>query len=277
MKIPPMISNPSLFFYACIAKGPTILAQFPSSKEPGIETIAQKCVEETPSYHSMFCHTFRRKTYTFLINDPFAFFAIFDQEMDRFETLCFLNSVKNSFEELMESNPIKDFDELVPLCLQGTFHPIFREIIALDLDLSNSLVDSSTEYRNPSVDSTRGKRTIMKPLLPKPGKMLMKKKKRLFSGFADVVGDPHHKDAGSDEKNNKVNNMAENGNGAVSKEFPLSMMQKSGGSYLVESKQKAKQIWKKHVWVVLILDLVVCAVLFGIWLWVCRGFKCIDG
>ncbi|CAI8598508.1 unnamed protein product [Vicia faba] len=42
----------------------------------------------------------------------------------------------------------------------------------------------------------------------------------------------------------------------------------------INDRQKAKHIWKKHVWVVLMLDLFVCAVLFVIWLWVCSGFKC---
>ncbi|BAT78838.1 hypothetical protein LR48_Vigan04g153800 [Vigna angularis] len=37
---------------------------------------------------------------------------------------------------------------------------------------------------------------------------------------------------------------------------------------------KAKHVWKKHVWLLLLLDLFVCAVLFLIWLWVCSGFKC---
>ncbi|KAF5471919.1 hypothetical protein F2P56_008679 [Juglans regia] len=35
-------------------------------------------------------------------------------------------------------------------------------------------------------------------------------------------------------------------------------------------RQKSKQIWRKHVWVVLLLDLFVCSVLFVIWFWVCR-------
>ncbi|CAL5204064.1 unnamed protein product [Lathyrus oleraceus] len=42
----------------------------------------------------------------------------------------------------------------------------------------------------------------------------------------------------------------------------------------INDRQKAKHIWKKHVWVVLMLDLFVCAVLFVIWLWVCSGFDC---
>lgn len=45
----------------------------------------------------------------------------------------------------------------------------------------------------------------------------------------------------------------------------------------VGGRQKAKKIWRRHVWVVLILDLAVCLILFGIWLFVCRGFQCIEG
>ncbi|RDX65501.1 Phytolongin Phyl2.1, partial [Mucuna pruriens] len=32
-------------------------------------------------------------------------------------------------------------------------------------------------------------------------------------------------------------------------------------------RHKAKHVWKKHVWILLLLDLFVCAVLFIIWLW----------
>lgn len=39
---------------------------------------------------------------------------------------------------------------------------------------------------------------------------------------------------------------------------------------------KAKRVWKKHVWVVLSLDLIVCSILFVTWLCICRGFKCVD-
>lgn len=41
-------------------------------------------------------------------------------------------------------------------------------------------------------------------------------------------------------------------------------------------KQKAKRIWRRHVWIVLGLDLAVCLILFGIWLFVCHGFECIE-
>ena len=268
-KIPPMISNPNHVFYACIAKGPTVVAEFSPGKESGIEIIGQRCVEKTPPNHSMFSHTIRNKTYTFLIDDPFAYFAIFDENLQKSEHLWFLNRVKNGFEEFWGSKMMKDGEKIGSFCFQGELRCMFREILALDADLVNTLMEeSSKDGRNPNLDSTNGKGAVIRPLLPKPTKVLMMMKKKP-SGEAN--GDHHGGDL--DNNNYKENGVGEHGNREVS----VSMIQKSGGFYMGDGKQKAKQIWKKHVWVVLTLDLIVCAVLCGVWLWVCRGFKCIDG
>ncbi|KAG5233705.1 phytolongin Phyl [Salix suchowensis] len=266
-----MISNSNQVFYACIAKGPTIVAEFSPGEESGIEIIGQRCIEKTPLNHSMFSHTTRSKTYTFLIDDPFAYFAIFDENLQKSEYLWFLNRVKNGFKEFWGSKMIKDGEKIGSFCFQGELRFMFREILALDADLVNALMEeSSKDSRNPRcLDSTNGKGAVIRPLLPKPTKflMMMKKKKR---PFGEANGDHYGGDLGN---NNKVNGVGEHDK----RGFSVSMMQKSGGFYMGDGKQKAKQIWKKHVWVVLTLDLIVCAVLCGVWLWVCRGFKCIDG
>ncbi|KAJ6760338.1 PHYTOLONGIN PHYL1.2 [Salix purpurea] len=262
-----MISNPNHVFYACIAKGPTVLAEFSSSNESGIEIVGQRCIEKTPPNHSMFSHTTRNKTYTFLIDDPFAYFAIFDEDLQKSESLWFLNRVKDAFEDFLGAKMMKDGEKMGSFCFQGELRFMFREILALDADLVNALMEESTkDSRNPSLDSTKAKGAVIRPLLPKPSTVFMKKKKR---SPGEANGDHH----GGDLDNNKASGAGENG----SREFSVTMMQKSGGFYTGDGKQKAKQIWKKHVWVVLILDLLVCAVLFGVWLWVCRGLKCIDG
>ncbi|XP_002516661.2 phytolongin Phyl2.2 [Ricinus communis] len=279
-----MISNPDLIFYACISKGPTTLAEFTSSKEPGIEDIAKRCIERTPPLHSTFSHTVRRKTYTFLINDPVAYFVISHESLEKSECFWFLNRVKIAFEEFSGANPVKDFDELTYNCFQEQFCPIFRNILSLNVELVDSLMEVPKDIRNPSLDSTRGKRSVVRPLLSKPAKLMMKKKKRQALGCAGCVsdgggggGEANVVDNNNNNNNNnyKVNHVGENV--VVNREFSVSMHKNGGGFYMGDGRQKAKQIWRKHVWVVLILDLVICAVLFGIWLWICRGFKCIDG
>lgn len=41
------------------------------------------------------------------------------------------------------------------------------------------------------------------------------------------------------------------------------------------SKRLMEKIWWQHVRVVILLDLVICFIMLGIWLTVCRGFQCI--
>ncbi|XP_062082168.1 phytolongin Phyl2.2-like [Humulus lupulus] len=248
-----MISNPDLIYYACIARKTTILAEF--TKETDLEDLARQCILKSPPYHSIFSHTVRKRTYIFLIEDPFVYFAIFDQNLDQSETLWFLNRIKSGFED-SRSKGSENFNS------QAEFDSILREIMVLDLDLVSSTPSLSSSSQNPSLDSSaRGQSFGFTPLLGvKPLKGLKKKKKRL-SGETNG-------DLGKDSTMENTVDVFDDVNGGVS-------MQKSVSPY-VGDRQKAKQVWRKHVWVVLLLDLFVCAVLFGVWLWVCRGFKCIE-
>ncbi|KAM1094204.1 hypothetical protein FF1_009241 [Malus domestica] len=133
--------------------------------------------------------------------------------------------------------------------------------------MASDLPNSSAASRNLSFGASKGKKMVLTPLLGKNPSEGLKKKRRL----SGEVNDDLCKDVTAMEK--KVD-VCDDANGGGFRDFPLPT-QKSG---LLHSggRQKAKQVWRRHVWVVLILDLFLCAVLFGIWLWVCRGFKCID-
>lgn len=257
-----MISNPNLILYACIAKGTTVLAQF--SREPDLEPFALQCIEKTPPYHSTFSHTVRKRTYTFFIEDPFLYFAVFAEDLVQSEGLGFLHRVKCAFKELIDDGDFRvDWDNLSSHFLQRQCDPIFRETLALDLSLVNSSPGpESNSSRNLSLDSEKAMKMAMTPLLgSNPGKGLMKKK-RMFG--------ESNWDANGGALENKVD-VGHDMNG-VCKDFSLPV-QKS----VHNDRQKAKQIWRKHVWVVLSLDLFVCSVLFVIWLLVCRGFNCVAG
>lgn len=58
--------------------------------------------------------------------------------------------------------------------------------------------------------------------------------------------------------------------------------QASGGNRSSDSeprnkgRQYASRMWWRNVKLVLILDLVVCCILFAIWLGICRGFSCVQ-
>ncbi|KAE8723183.1 PP2A regulatory subunit TAP46-like [Hibiscus syriacus] len=206
----------------------------------------------------MFSHTACKRTHTILIDNPFVYFIISHEDLDKSESFWFLNRLKTASEDLLLRGLIVGTDDLTPNCLQSHFNPIFSELMALDLEFIGS---PSKDSRNPSMDSDRGKGTTAAPLLEQPINGLKKKKRFSGEGKDCSVGG-----VGMDNMVDVSNDF---------RDFSVSM-QKSGALGSGGERQKAKQTWKKHVWVVLVLDLLVCATLFGIWLWVCRGFQCID-
>ncbi|PON81259.1 Longin domain containing protein [Trema orientale] len=224
-----MVSNPDLIYYVCIARDTTILAEF--TKEPQLEDLARQCIQRTPPYHSMFSHTVRKRTYTFLIDDPFVYFAIFDEQLDQSEGLWFLNRVKTGFEEGGGSK--RGSENLSSHCFQAEFDSILRENIGLGVGLVDSTSSLSSVSQNPSLDSSRGGQSFgFTPLLGvKPVKGL-KKKKRL-SG--ETNGDSG-KDSTTAENTVDV---YDDVNGVSNREF-TTPMQKSVSPYSGD-RQKAKQ------------------------------------
>lgn len=262
-----MISNQNLVFYSCIAKGAIVLAEFSSKEDQGIGSLAQRCIEKTPPNHSFFSHTVSRRTYSFLIDGDFVYFAIYDENLCKSEAISLLDRLKCAFDKLLVKGLIPDGDKLTSNCLQSQLNPVFLEIMALDLELVTSPSSESMSSRNPSMSSSSKGRKSGVPLLGNPLKTL-KKKRRLSE---EVNGNP--KD-GYGVVENSMNLSNDVNGGTAFRDFPVSMQK--GGGFFTGDRQKAKQVWRKHVLVVLFLDFVVCAALFGIWLYVCRGFQCID-
>ncbi|KAL0734539.1 hypothetical protein Bca4012_010749 [Brassica carinata] len=270
-----MITNPSLLSYTCIAKGTIVLAEFASKEEPGIEDVALRCIENTPPHHSTFSHTVRKKTYTFSIDDDsFVYFAILDETMEKPESSWLLNRLRSAVEDLVRGG--ETLTNPSPRCLQSKMDPVFAEIVGggvdvdleLDMDLVGSPRSVARESRNPSIDSSKGRRASLIPLLGKQIKALKKKNKRLHTD--DSGGDVGTMKETSEKK--KVD-LCGNGNVGVSRKQLRNGLLTDHHHH----RQKAKQMWKKHVWVVLMFDFCICAVLFGIWLWVCEGFQCVNG
>lgn len=52
-------------------------------------------------------------------------------------------------------------------------------------------------------------------------------------------------------------------------------LQKSSSSVRPLASQVGQRLWWRHVKLVVAADIILCLVLFGVWLAVCKGFKCI--
>lgn len=250
-----------MIFYACIAKGTTILAEF-ISKDEDLGAIALKCLEKTPQFHSVYSHTVRNKAYLYLIDDPFVYFGIFDGNLEKPLRVSFLQSVIDAFIRILDRNFIKSLDNLKPHCFQGEFHPVFHQLLASPMVSPDGgkLIASDDSGNLVSVSENR---VGLTPLLGGPEKNVIKKKRRFFGeGSGDRKEVP---------KENKVDVSCDEGI-ALNREFSLVSSHKNG-LFVVD---KAKRVWRKQLWMVLSLDLIVCCIMFAIWLGICRGFKCIS-
>lgn len=264
-----MISDPSSVIYACVSKRTTILAEF-TTGDPDLDAQALKCLETAPRFHSVFSYNARRRTYRFLMDDPFIYLGIFKEDLEKAQGLWLLNSIKDAFEGFLKSKAIRSSDNLALYCFQGDLNPVLRDLLAPRLRSSN-LRDS----QNTSMESSKGHKIVSVPLLGNPGKGLKKKKRRMM-------------EEEEEEENleyNKVEDTSSTPSGCVlTREYSVffeksGFLESDGGGrgLFAADWERAKKRWRQHVWMVLGVDLIVCCVLFGIWLGICRGFKCMDG
>ncbi|XP_051143012.1 phytolongin Phyl2.2-like isoform X2 [Andrographis paniculata] len=245
-----MISIPDFVHYVCIAKGTVVLAELKNSKDPTFGATAAKCLENTPPHHATFVHTVRSRSYTFLIDNSFVYFAIFDERLGKSEGLGFLKSVKDAFAEVFDAD--RNMDNFNPLCFQKDLSPVFRRLIGPAseqprMDQTDVLPCGSGHFRE-RPRSSNGEGGINKISSRLPGELSIGR-----------------------------GNGENEGNGIeLSHKFPV-MLHRNGGLYSPDmaGHQRAKKVWKKQVWVVLSLDLMICVMLFGVWLWLCRGLECI--
>ncbi|KAL6526992.1 hypothetical protein OROGR_016082 [Orobanche gracilis] len=235
-----MISDPDLIYYTCIAKGTVVLAEF-NSKDAALGAIAAECLDNTPPFHARFTHTVRSRTYSFLIDENFTYFAIFDEKLNKPEGFAFLESVKHALAGVSKGR--RSLQNLSSHCFQGEMRPFFQQLLGSGLDHVEGLGSpSGTEHKlSHSGGFQSGPAPIRERSKPGWEKGLNTMKNRLLGR--------KKKESGEDV-----------GNGLT--------VNKNGH-------QKAKPVWKKQVWVILSLDLMICVILFAVWLWVCSGFKCI--
>ncbi|KAG6391545.1 hypothetical protein SASPL_149301 [Salvia splendens] len=262
-----MNSDPSLIHYCCIAKSTTILAEF-NSKDAELGAIAAKCIEKTPPLHATFSHTVRSQTFTFMIDEPFAYFLISDEKLKKSEGLTFLGSVRDAF--VKDFNGVSKLERLSSHCFQGEFSPVFRQLIGPAL------------YHMDVIESPKGQRmgengSFQYGSGPIRGRSRLSGDKGTSKMKKNAVLEEFKMD-GKRNGEREVDDSSGNATPVCPSPGFSSTSHKNRGLYSGElnCQQKAKKVWKKQVWVILSLDLIACAILFVVWLWVCRGLKCME-
>lgn len=231
--------------YCCIAKGKRILYSY-NSKGLELEALAALCLENSPPFHRWYFHTIGTRTFGYLMEGGCTYFAIVDPSLGTLEILQFLKHMRDGFKRVSMNG------------FHGEVVPIIQQLISSLQRMPRPAtisVDESLEGNVSSDGSTSG----WTPLLgnSKHDKRKMKDK---------VV--ETHEDCEDLIDRVKIN-MPPEPVGSMS-------LQKSSSLTRTQAPQVAQRLWWRHVKLVVAADIILCLVLFGVWLAVCKGFKCIS-
>ncbi|XP_026664301.1 phytolongin Phyl1.1-like [Phoenix dactylifera] len=232
--------------YCCIAKGNRILYSY-NTKDRELEALAALCLANAPPFHRWYFHTVGTRTFGYLMEGGCTYFAIVEPSLGNLEILRFLKHIRDGFKKVSMNG---FHDEVVPIIRQ-----LINSLERMPRPTTIS-VDESLEG-NVSSDSSISGRT---PLL---GNSKHDKRK-----MKDKVVENHEVCEDRIDRGVKINMPPE----------PVGSMplQKSSSLRRTQAPQVGQRLWWRHVKLVVAADIILCLVLFGVWLAVCKGFKCIS-
>ncbi|XP_020114410.1 phytolongin Phyl1.1-like [Ananas comosus] len=222
--------------YLCIAQGGRIIFSY-NTKDRELETLAALCLENSPQFHKWYFHTVSTRTFGYLMSDGCTYFAIVDPTLGKSALLQFLKQIR---EEFRNSRASGAFDSLTP---------IIRRLIASMDNMPRSAILAEENFHGVGISDASP--SSMAPLLPKG------------DGIGDSEIDEDHTHSGL-----KISM-------PIEEVGALSLERTSSSSTRARRQYSGRSLWWRHVRIVVLADVALCLVLFGIWLGVCRGFRCV--
>ncbi|XP_062192729.1 phytolongin Phyl1.1-like [Phragmites australis] len=250
---PRMSSSADNTVYCCIAKGRKVIYCYNSKDgDPQMESTAALCLENAPSHHRHYIHTSGSRSFGYLMADGHTFFAIIDPSVGNVGALQFLERMRDVFRN---ANRNGFHDSLVPA--------VQRLVASLEKMPRAAFVLEESADRGGSNDSS----TCTSSKVPLLGKSGSRKEKRKAKDKAMPAGDgddEHHGTRGVriDMPTEEVGGMS---------------LERSSSQSRLRRQQPSRSLWMRHVKIIIIVDVVICLVLFAAWLAICKGFQCVSG
>ncbi|TVU43743.1 hypothetical protein EJB05_10234, partial [Eragrostis curvula] len=252
---PRMSSSADNTVYCCIARGRKVIYCYNSndSGDPQAESTAALCLEHAPAHHRHYVHTSGSRSYAYLMTDGHTFFAIIDPCVGNAGALQFLERVRDVFRN---ANAHRNglHDSLVPA--------VQRLVASLEKMPHAAFILEENADRGGSHESSTTSSKV--PLLGKSGSRKEKKKSK------DKTASPSD---GENEQHGTRGvriDMPEDEVGGMS-------LERSASQARLRRQQPSRSLWMRHVKIIIIIDAVICLVLFAAWLAVCKGFQCVSG
>ncbi|XP_042493047.1 phytolongin Phyl1.1-like [Macadamia integrifolia] len=275
-----MGSIQNMVFYCCVAKGNRILYAY-SCGDPEIDKLAVLCLEKAPAFHTWYFQSVRKKTYGFLMEDGYVYFSIVDESLGNPGTLQFLKHVRDEFKKAAKSSSRGSISGSNSVRLQEQLVPVIRHLINSLGKVSKPQSDGggmpeipSSQHPGPSPSPESGQTEVATstkaPLLGKFSKQEKKKMKDRVIEVRDNTSEEHRKSTDREMKD-YASTIESDNHGVV-----VSSMSVQKGSSSTDL-QHARDRWRRQVWIVIGLDVLVCLILFALWLGICGGFQCISG
>lgn len=276
-------SLPSLVYYAAVAKGTAILAEYVAEGNIDWPAIASACLENVPPLHIRFSYTTNQRRFICLLDGVLTYCAIMDEALSKADAFSFLQKVCDAFKSFGKGRGMSltlgaHFldEEMVPVMrnLAASFVGVpQREKIHIDAELQAQRdAEVDLEVSSPSAvaplhemsDHEFDSKTEEKPLGSRSprmhliGKMRKGKKKSTEPGKEATAA---MEDAGKVmEKGNSLEVLVDQGSGAGTEK---------------SKNTDAHKIWRRKVMFVIMLDVIACVILLTVWLAVCQGITCL--
>lgn len=282
-------------YYCCVSKskamGGRILYAY-SGGEHEIESMAALCLERVPPYHKWYFQTMGKKTFGFLIEEGYVYFAIVAEGIGNSGILQFLERVRDEFRKAAKKGSSRSISNLSSLCIQEQLVPVIHRLITSIEHVSQTSNEWPAEASFPHhhaglspspTNEANGQTEIAAstkaPLLGKSSKHEKSRKKMMMKdhviAMRDIELEEHRKstdrvakvDTGTLDSNSQSG--AVSGNAAVPKDMGPSLMRTRSGN------QNIRKKWCRQVRIVLAIDAAVCLVMLVIWLIICGGTTCL--
>ncbi|KNA17029.1 hypothetical protein SOVF_083790 [Spinacia oleracea] len=257
--------------YCCVAKGGKILHAF-NGEDDEIEKLAAVCLERTPLCHRWYTQTMSGKTFMFLMEDGFVYFAIANEGIENSALLRFLERVRIEFKKITKKGSSfgrKGGASNSNVNLQEQLVPVIRQLITSLQNVSQTGSNSkgSISITNPSSSPCNSYYGGVVEVTTSTKAPLLGNSKSLKQ---DKKVKDHHMIAmrGIELEENCSSADSSTAGATVS---PLALHKDMSSSMRMRSRRK----WCRLVRLVLVVDAVVCIILLLVWLLICHGFQCV--
>lgn len=271
--------------YCSVSKGGRVLYTY-NDGGLEIENLAALCLEKAPPHHRWYFQTMGKRTFCFLMEDGYVYFAIAEEALGNTEVLQFLQNLRHEFKKFARRGSSRSMSSLSSQSsVQEQLVPVIRNLITslehvsggdTEWPASGSLPNQDDVSASSFTDANgqiEGGSSTRAPLLSKSGKYDKKKKKEHTIAMRDIEMEEHRK---STDRVRGVDLGARDCNSYGAGGSPVSLTKEFGSGRMRGSNPNFQKKWCRLVRIILAVDAAVCLLLLVIWLVVCEGTKCLS-